>query len=96
MSKPWESPARQQAESAKYTPLQHVVVPTCDGLAVFRCRGAERQLIGIFGQPDDLAGYFVQHFGEQRRICEAERLRLESLARDPLSDLDLKDIQLDL
>lgn len=85
--KPWESPALQTAESAKHLPAQHVVIPTCDGLAVYRCRGAERHLVEIFSQPDDLAGYFTSHFNAQ----EAAR---PPVACDPLANLG--DIELDL
>lgn len=87
-------PARQSAESAKYLPAQHVVVPTCDGLAVYRCRGAAREFIQIFDQPDDLAGYFVRHFTEAEANHRHEQMRLETLARDPLAGLDLGDLEL--
>lgn len=92
MEKPWTSPALQAAESAKYVPAQHVVVPTCDGLAVYRCRGAARELISIFDQPDDLAGYFVQHFTAAQADCRAEQVRAASRKIDPLADLDLGDL----
>lgn len=87
--RPWESPALQQAESAKYVPAQHVVVSTCDGLAVYRCRGSERQLIAIFAQPDDLAGYFIGHFSEMQLAARRESEHRAALARDPLAGLEL-------
>lgn len=96
MLKPWESPAVQAAESAKYVPAQHVVVPTCDGLALFICRASERKLVAIFDQPDDLAGYFVSHFAEMQAACLAEQTRLENLARDPLAGLDFGGIELEI
>lgn len=83
------SPARQQAESAKYVPLPHVVVSTCDGLAVYRCRGSARQLIAIFAEPDDLAGYFIGHFSEMELACRREAERHAALACDPLAGLEL-------
>lgn len=96
MTEPWNSPALQQAESSKYVPAPHVVVPTCDGLAIYVCRGSERELVAIFSQPDDLAGYFTSHFAESQRAVEWERERITHLARDPLADLDLGEISLDL
>ena len=90
MTNTWESPAHQQAESAKYVPQKHLVVPTCDGLALYRCRGAERYLVGIFDQPDDLAGYFIEHFSEMQLASRRETERRASLARDPLAGLELE------
>lgn len=89
MTEPWENPAHQQAESSKYVPAQHVVVPTCDGLAVYRCRGHERTLVAIFDQPDDLAGYFIGHFSEMQLAVRREAEHRASLARDPLAGLEL-------
>lgn len=91
---PWTSPALQAAESAKYVPAQHVVVPTCDGLAVYRCHGAARELVAIYSQPDDLAGYFISHFSSAQAACRAEQDRLANLARDPLAGLDLGELTL--
>jgi hypothetical protein len=87
--RPWESLALQQAESAKYVPAQHVVVSTCDGLAIYRCRGAERHFVAIFDQPDDLAGYFIGHFSEMQLASRREYERRAALARDPLAGLEL-------
>lgn len=83
------SPAEQQARSSVYIHRPHVVVPTVDGLALFICRGAERELVAIFDQPDDLAGYFIQHSTEMR-AAHGRKAALEARRnRDPLAGLEL-------
>ena len=83
------SPAEQQARSSVHIHRPHVVVPTVDGLALFICRGAERELVAIFDQTDDLAGYFIQHSTEMRAEHDRKAALEARRNRDPLAGLEL-------
>lgn len=84
------TPSEQLALSQKYTARPVACVPTPDGFAVFRCRGAERELLGIVPDAQSLWELLTIAFSE------AQADRLAALAQEATRSRAAPVINLDL
>lgn len=84
------TPSEQQALSQKYTARPVACVPTPDGLAVFRCRGADRELLAIAPDAQALWDLLTAEFSQAQAAREAALAQEAAKARAaPVLDLDL-------